>query len=194
LPLSIIFKSVNIINALISHAQPKGGKEKILDEVKLFDGYPVGLQTRAVREYCETLEFRPGQPILIKDDHTREICIVTSGRAVAKISPELNLTFEAGDFFGELSFIDAMPRSIRVLADKDSDKPTVIAFLSRETLATISKKDQKLAMAILNNLLKCMAMKVREGNKVVQGISREHQLAIASETPGFWDRLAIMFR
>jgi CRP-like cAMP-binding protein len=180
-------KSAKILVSVVL-CQPTGNEVNSMDTViQLFDGYGRGLHEQAVRQYCEIREFKPGQPIVMKGEKSTHICIVLVGEATATISKTLSVPFSIGQSFGELSFIDGEPRSVRVNASGESN--TTIAVLTREGVDRIRKEEPQLAAAITLNLLKTMAKHVRTTDNVLLGLDVELQRKLARAAPGLLGRL-----
>lgn len=158
-----------------------------METIQIFEGYNRGPHIRAVNEYCVIREFKPGSPIVIKGDESTHICIILGGQATALISQTLKIPFLPGQSFGELSFIDDRPRSVRVNADGET--VTTIAVLTREAMTRIQVEDPELAAVINANLLKTMARIVRATDTALQGLDIALQRQLVKAAPSLLGRL-----
>ena len=132
--------------------------------VQLFEGYLRGYQDEAITNYCRIGTFQEGESIILKGGTNTDLCIVLEGRATATIVPNLAVPFNLGEFFGELSFIDNLPRSVRVIAT--SSVPTRIAFLSQEALVRIRNDKPVLGQAITRNIQLSLVRHIRKRTKL----------------------------
>ncbi len=99
--------------------------------------------------------YAPHQQIIDKESTTRDVCFVVSGRVRVVnysfsgrgiILDELN----AGGFFGELSALDGLPRSARVVALDQA----MIAFLPRHAFLRLLDANPPVAMKVMTHLAK----------------------------------------
>ena len=96
---------------------------ELLSELPLFGGVPEsGLKRFAETARCK--QVKKGDFLYQEGDPSRELFVVASGHLDAlKIRSEYTrklAELHGGDFFGEMSFVDMMPRSASVKAIEDS--------------------------------------------------------------------------
>ncbi len=123
----------------------------------LFVGVEPRLLARLARTGFERT-FKAGEVIFDESSRGRDLFLLTKGRVrinkYTKFGVESLLAIlHEGDFFGELSMIDALPRSARAEAMDDC---TVVAFSPTEVRALIKESD-----AFTFNLLRNIAVRLR---------------------------------
>jgi CRP-like cAMP-binding protein len=128
-----------------------------LETIPLFDG--LGKRhLRKLAEEADVVRFRPGRPIVEEGQGGEAMYVVLSGtaavvrgrRSVARLIP--------GDFFGELSALDAGPRSASVVAET----PVDVLRLFRHTLRDLLQTEPALVFRMLEGLARRMRQ-VRPG-------------------------------
>jgi CRP-like cAMP-binding protein len=128
-----------------------------LETIPLFDGL-AKRHLRKLAEEADVVRFKPGRPIVEEGQGGEAMYVVLSGtaavvrgrRSVARLIP--------GDFFGELSALDAGPRSASVVAET----PVDVLRLFRHTLQDLLQTEPALVFRMLEGLARRMRQ-VRPG-------------------------------
>jgi CRP/FNR family transcriptional regulator, cyclic AMP receptor protein len=76
---------------------------------------------------------------------------------------------ESGDFFGEMSLIDTLPRSANVLA---CGQTRILAF-PKKVLTTVFSKMPRVQMTLVLNIARNLSLRLREADLRIADISRE---------------------
>jgi CRP-like cAMP-binding protein/two-component sensor histidine kinase len=123
----------------------------------LFIGIDRKVLTKFVNKSIERT-YKAGEVIFDESSRGRELCLITRGRVrinkYTKYGVESLLAIlHEGDFFGELSMIDALPRSARAEAMDDT---TIVSFSPTDVRALINQSD-----AFTFNLLRNIAVRLR---------------------------------
>jgi len=114
----------------------------------------LGKRERAgIEKNCRWRRYAPHQQIIDKESTSRDVCFVVSGRVRV-----VNYSFSGrgiildelppGSYFGELSAIDGLPRSARVVALTEA----MIAFLPRPAFLDLLQKYPNLALKVMAHL------------------------------------------
>jgi CRP/FNR family cyclic AMP-dependent transcriptional regulator len=100
----------------------------VLATVDLFDGLDHKL-LRQIAESGREQSFEPGATVLSEGEEVSgfrsfspkgvEMHVVLAGSATAGVGGEVHATLGPGDYFGEVSLIDGLPRSAEILAGDD---------------------------------------------------------------------------
>jgi CRP-like cAMP-binding protein len=122
-----------------------------LETIPLFDGL-AKRHLRKLAEEADVVRFRPGRPIVEEGQGGEAMYVVLSGtaavvrgrRSVARLIP--------GDFFGELSALDAGPRSASVV----TETPVDVLRLFRHTLMGLLRTEPTLVFRMLEGLARRM--------------------------------------
>ncbi len=76
---------------------------------------------------------------------------------------------ESGDFFGEMSLIDILPRSANVYA---SGQARILAF-PKKVLTTVFTKVPRVQMTLVLNIARNLSLRLREADSRIAELSRE---------------------
>ena len=100
------------------------------------------------------LEFEPGQFVVLQGQVGTGLYVILDGNARVVHGSDEIASLGPGDFFGELSVIDQMPRNASVQA---VDRTRCLALASWDLLALL-ESDPKLAL----NMIRGLAARIRE--------------------------------
>ena len=145
-------------------------EEKLLnlDDFDMFKGRKDS--TLATLEAAmETRHFKAGEPLFSLGDQGDELFLVRRGAIrillPLKDGPPRHLaTFNQGNFFGEMAFLDGEPRSANAVAHTDTD----LFVLSRAQFETLAMVHKKLAIGLLTGLASTLAIRLRYSNAELQ--------------------------
>ena len=117
----------------------------------------------------ETRHFKAGEPLFSLGDQGDELFLVRRGAIrillPLKDGPPRHLaTFNQGNFFGEMAFLDGEPRSANAVAHTDTD----LFVLSRAQFETLAMVHKKLAIGLLTGLASTLAIRLRYSNAELQ--------------------------
>lgn len=138
----------------------------------------VGLNDNEITALISVAEFRiykRGTPIILEDSKSRDLYVISEGRASVRISlpsdeerEEIVYTMREGQVFGELSLVDGSPRSATVRAEDDvsafvfdfnklnnllENQPRIGYFLMRNIAAIISNRMRNTNMLWRNSII-----------------------------------------
>ena len=140
-----------------------------------------GIEEMALREITPSFQvktFARGGPVLQKGSAGEHLLFLLSGRLqtidLTEDGQEVGLNFlNEGDYFGELSIIDGLPRSASVVATEIS----LVAFLPRAQAMELITKNPMIA----ERMLKKMAASVRSATsyRTILGIPNAFQRVFA---------------
>lgn len=128
----------------------------------------------AVLRVLKARRGNPGDVLFRQGDPGASLMIVLEGRLVASVRTEAGAeeevaTLGPGEVVGEMSFIDAEPRSATV---KTGDAPVTILDFTREALTSLFRDAPKVAAAIMRNVLFDVARRLRDvGERLSDGAS-----------------------
>jgi CRP/FNR family cyclic AMP-dependent transcriptional regulator len=100
-------------------ALTKKSKVELLRKVAIFSGIP-DRALATIADQTEVIDFPAGRYIVRQGQVGTGFYMVTSGRARAVRAGKTLARFGPGEFFGELSVLDQMPRSAHVIADEST--------------------------------------------------------------------------
>lgn len=122
-------------------------KTELLASAPLFAGVdPDGLASLAAR--VVEVEFAPGHVIARQGDvgtgffvvAAGSVDVIRDGRAIARLGP--------GEFFGELSVLDGLPRTAQVVAAE----PTVCLALASWEFEAVVREQPSVALSVMRGL------------------------------------------
>ena len=95
-------------------------------------------------------EYKENQLIIRKGDEGDSLFIIANGQVRVHDAEQVVAKMEAGNFFGEISFLDAAPRSMSVSADTDA----VLYRISRDDFYKVFKNQPEVTQIIVSTLTK----------------------------------------
>jgi sulfate permease, SulP family len=101
----------------------------------------------------------PGDRLCLLASGAVEISIVVPGGTRARI-----VTMAEGSLFGEAALLDGRPRS----ATAQAVRPTVVYEFSRDALDEIARGEPAIAIRLIINLAKLLAIRMRETNEILR--------------------------
>jgi serine/threonine protein phosphatase PrpC len=176
-----------VVDRMIAMANQRGGKDNISVVVCEVEGDTgpadqaatlrrmevlrnVGLfqycTYRELMRVCQLAEHRfvPSGAVLFEEgDHGRECFIIEEGRVVIRKRGQVLATLTAGDYFGEMSFIDVPRRSATATVQLDAQ----VLVIRRNQFLQLLKQDSELAAKLMWQLLQKMSRTVRATNRRV---------------------------
>jgi CRP/FNR family transcriptional regulator, cyclic AMP receptor protein len=105
---------------------------------------------RSIAEKAITKEFSAGTKIVSKGATGTGFYLILSGGAEVVLDGEVVAKLSDGNFFGEMSLIDAAPRSADVIATKDTN----CLVISLWVLKGIIKANPEIALEMLEELVR----------------------------------------
>lgn len=121
----------------------------ILRKVDMFHDAPQQvLEQLAPLVTCH--EYKENQLVIRKGDEGNSLFIIATGRVKVHDGDQVVAKMESGNFFGEISFLDAAPRSMSVSADADS----VLYRISRDDFYSVFKNQPEVTQIIVSTLTK----------------------------------------
>jgi CRP/FNR family transcriptional regulator, cyclic AMP receptor protein len=166
----------------------RSGKET-LENFEIFKGLP-GEAVDAYSRRCVWKRFETHQPLIRYKDATRDVFFISSGRARAThyAASGREISFRdlgAGDMFGEVSAIDAQPRSLSVVAQSEM----LVAMMPAPVLRELMREHEQCALAIMlrmTRLIRCLSERIVEFSTLgVQDRIRAELLRLARiSSPG----------
>jgi CRP/FNR family transcriptional regulator, cyclic AMP receptor protein len=138
-----------------------------LREIGLFGGLDDATLVEFVQK-LHVVEYRPGDVVFKEGDHGRELFVVIGGEMEvlkhAKGDREARVAMLGpGDWFGDMSILDVMPRSatVRVLA------PSRLIRMSASDLDNLYRRDVKAYSIILLNIAREISRRLRVADGIL---------------------------
>lgn len=107
------------------------------------------------------VRFAPGEVVLAQNTSHEAIYVIDSGLVVVERENGMQFvelaTLGSGDFFGELSFVDAFPTSARVAARE----PTEIRILTPDLIANLDQSDPTFGHRFYRSIAAILAKRIR---------------------------------
>ena len=122
-------------------------KTELLAAAPLFEGVDAEGLASISRRIVE-VEFQPGQVIARQGDVGTGLFIVASGKVQVVRDGETIATLGPGEFFGELSVLDGLPRTAQVVAVE----PTSCLGLASWEFEAVVREHPGVAIAVMRGL------------------------------------------
>ena len=142
-----------------------------LHEVPLFAGLTTPDAFAQLGGIVVERSVRAGEVVFRKGDTGSELFIVRRGNVSVNLPLEDGhryhlTTFTDGHFFGDMAFLDQQPRSADAMAVTDTE----LFVLSRARYEELAKANPGLAVEILRNLCREMAVRLRYSNSELRAL------------------------
>jgi CRP/FNR family cyclic AMP-dependent transcriptional regulator len=136
---------------------------KILNNIDIFTGLSTS-ETKEIMACAKKQRYPHGSFVLHRGDVGDLIYLILTGSVKVVLAHldgnEIILNIlKSGDYFGEMSVFDYMPRSATIVAEEDCE----FLIIPRETITSQISKNPKIALKMLSN----MSRRVREANDQV---------------------------
>ena len=139
---------------------------------------------RELMKVCQMAESRqvPSGAVLFDEgDHGRECFIIEEGQVVIRKKGQVLGELKAGDYFGEMSFIDVPRRSATAVVTRDAK----LLVIRRNQFLQLLKQDSELAAKLMWQLLQKLSRLVRVTNRrLVKEVSTFDGLEIIGNAAG----------
>jgi len=154
-------------------------------EIRLFAGVPLASQRLILDVYFTRRSYPAGATLVQRHDTGAEVFVVLSGRAYAKISTDIRVTFEPGEAFGEVCLVDEGYRSATVF----SDEKVEVAVMGRTAFEAFKHERPAEALIFLTNIAAALAGRLRRTNNLARASERKAHELEAHREVGLWDRI-----
>jgi CRP-like cAMP-binding protein len=124
-------------------------KGELLDRVDLFRGLG-GVPLSAIADRAVEVEFPAGRPIARQGEVGTGFFLIVSGTAQVTRDGSTIATLGPGEFFGELSLLDQMPRVATVTAGEPG--PTVCLAIASWDFERLLEEQPRVAIALLKGV------------------------------------------
>jgi serine/threonine protein phosphatase PrpC len=163
----------------LRHSDLVARKIQTLSRIPMFSGF----EYKDLAKLLEIIEMRAARPydiVIRESDLGEDMYIILVGRAdVYKQEQHIN-ELGPGDFFGELSLIDDIPRSATVIA---RDTMTLLV-IERKRMFELLEKNHRMAAQIYWAFLRRMSLQIRHKDEELYRIRRLLDTA-AGKNPGW---------
>ncbi len=122
----------------------KKDKTNLLRRVELFSGVSAR-SLSLIADRTVDITFAPGDFIVRQGQVGTGFYLVVSGRVRVERGGEVLARLSAGEFFGELSVLDQMPRTAHVIADE----PTICLALPSWDFTKLLEQNPKITLSVL---------------------------------------------
>lgn len=144
-----------------AHADPLNEAPMDLGDLPMFRGLD-GAGLAALEACFVTRDVAAGERVFAQDEESRELFFIRRGSVRLALpigrKDSYNLaSFVRGDFFGEMAFIDASPRS----ADAVALEPTELLVLSRHCFDGMASRHRDVALVLIEGLAQVLARRLR---------------------------------
>jgi CRP-like cAMP-binding protein len=138
----------------------------LLRPLSMFAGLGDGELRKMARLFVQKL-YRPGDQVFAKGDQGDEAFVVLRGKVSILLEEGGASIAQLGDgkIFGELAFLDGAPRAAYAIVTQ----PSILLMMKRAEFTDLVRREPGLGMAVMRNLARDLAMKLRGVNEAVSG-------------------------
>jgi CRP-like cAMP-binding protein len=124
-------------------------------------------QLEAVYQVAQVKSFEDGEVLLRQFDETRDLYILTSGRAhILTMVGDAISTIKPGMPIGEVSFLDGKPRSVSVISVGPSE---AVVLPYHETWGVL-RAHPEMELTLLRNISQVLCARLRSANKNIAAL------------------------
>lgn len=131
----------------------------IMSQLFLFEGLPFASRAKVSR-LVQEIPVIPGQNVVKQGSTGQALYVVTQGHFNVERNGVFLTTLGPGDHFGELSLVDAKPRSATVIAKEYGN----LIMIDRSALDYFCQKEPELGNHILWRILETVSYRLRDSN------------------------------
>ncbi|MBT4527411.1 MAG: SLC26A/SulP transporter family protein [Deltaproteobacteria bacterium] len=131
-------------------------------------------EKEVLHTYLDRQEFKKGDVVFRQGDKSNTLFFITKGAVDITINIDNQgnkirvSTISSGTFFGEIALLDNTPRSANVEASED----LVTYVLTREAFETFKEKHPTISIALLTNISKLFAARLRAANQMISELEK----------------------
>ena len=149
----------------------RGMPTDVLRRFELFQSVAPEHVRAVASAFCRE-EFAEGERIFSEGDPGDKLYVIAAGavrvtQPLGALGEEALAVLRAGDFFGDMSLIDARPRSAHAIAHEDC----VLYSLERSVFITLLKLNGQLAVDVLFQFLSSLCRRLRENNERIRAMN-----------------------
>ncbi|HEX3719563.1 MAG TPA: cyclic nucleotide-binding domain-containing protein [Verrucomicrobiae bacterium] len=136
----------------------------LLRPLSMFAGLGDGELRKMARLFVQKL-YRPGDQVFAKGEQGDEAFVVLRGKVSILLDEGGPAIAQLGDgkIFGELAFLDGAPRAAYAVVSQ----PSILLMMKRLEFTDLVRREPGLGMAVMRNLARDLAVKLRGVNEVV---------------------------
>ena len=162
-----IDRAIECAENILLNARAQFHRDELpLAEIDLFATFDAR-DLAAIKPHLQRASYQQNAIVFHEGESGGEVFIVTKGAASAFLqSPNTNIrlaTFAPGTVFGELSILDAGPRSATVIADED----LVCFVLTHSNFTALAEQRPSIAMRILAAIGRELSGRLRTANRTI---------------------------
>ena len=146
-----------------------------MERARVFPGAMSLHQERLLLASCSRIPVSEGQKVIARGEDGNDMYIVEEGsfKVVDESSGEdfVLTVLEPWDLFGEMSFIDGMPRSATVVAMEDA----TLLRLGPTEFSSLQRSDQSAATALMFSLARLVVRRLRKTDEALLFMAAEEE-------------------
>jgi len=141
-------------------AEAARARAQAMANLFLFRDLPFPARLRVAR-ICEARSIQPGEVLAEEGQPGDAMYVIAQGRVVVTHGGVDLTSLRAGEHFGEISLLDAQPRSATVTSKEAGS----VIIIRRDALAEFSKRDPNLGGRVYMRLATTLAQRLRQANE-----------------------------
>jgi len=140
-------------------AEAARARAQIMANLFLFNGLPFHARLRVAR-ICDARTIEPGEILAREGDPGDAMYIIVQGKVEVEHGGQGIAVLRAGEHFGEISLLDAQPRSATVTSKEAGS----VIVIRRDALTNFTKRDPELGGQVYMRLATTLAQRLRQAN------------------------------
>jgi serine/threonine protein phosphatase PrpC len=140
-------------------AESARARAQVMENLFLFKDLPFNARLRVAR-ICEIQSIQHGEVLAREGDLSSSMYIIVQGRVHVTKGETMIATLGSGQHFGEMSLLDASPRSATVTSHTEGS----VMIIRRDALLELCQREPGLGNQVLLSLATSLANRLREAN------------------------------
>jgi serine/threonine protein phosphatase PrpC len=141
-------------------AEAARARAQVMADLFLFEDLPFHARLRVAR-ICEARIIQPGEILAREGEPGDAMYIIAQGKVVVNHQDTDIAVLKAGEHFGEISLLDAEPRSATVTSQEAGS----VIVIRRDALTDFTKRDPDLGGQVYMRLATTLAQRLRQANE-----------------------------
>lgn len=141
----------------------------LLRDLTIFHGLGDGELHKLGRLFTQRL-FKACEAVFDRDDAGDEAYVIMRGKVDIFLDEKAQpiATFEPGQVFGELAFLDGSPRGAKAIAAR----PSILLIIQRSEFFELTQREPHLGLAVMNNIALELGNRLRKMNATLLASSQ----------------------
>ncbi len=132
-------------------------------EIPLFAGLSESEKADLLRNFFDTRQFLPGEPIVLKGEESKELFLILDGEATVMVDTDVQTVLGRYSIIGDCGLVRGKPRNAKVVAKTDMH----VAVMNRENFTALRQKNPRVMIILLLNMMDMAGERTAKQNQLI---------------------------